>query len=68
MLLYIDPGTGARLFTVVIGLQTTAYYALRKLGVKLKFLLSGGRIKSNDNDDKQKLVIFSDHKRYWTYG
>lgn len=65
LLLYIDPGTGAMLFTVVIGLLTTAYYALRKLGVKLKFLLSGGRIKSNDNDDKQKLVIFSDHKRYW---
>lgn len=65
LLLYIDPGTGAMLFTVVIGLLTTAYYALRKVGVKLKFLLSGGRVKDTENTDKQKLIIFSDHKRYW---
>ena len=63
-LLYIDPGTGAMLFTALIGLVTTASFALRKWSIRIKFLLSGGKADSG-NDDKQDLVIFSDHKRYW---
>lgn len=63
-LLYIDPGTGAMLFTTLIGLVTTASFALRKFGIKLKFILGGGR-SVKEYSDKQDIVIFSDHKRYW---
>ena len=65
LLLYIDPGTGAMLFTALIGIVTTAVYALRKLGTKVKFLLSGGRVDSSIKSDMVDILIFSDHKRYW---
>ncbi len=64
-LLYIDPGTGAMLFTALIGIVTTATYALRKLVIKLKFLLSEGHTNSGNDSTKHDIVIFSDHKRYW---
>lgn len=64
-LLYIDPGTGAMLFTALIGLFTTATYGIRKLSIKLKFALGNGKSSDKDTLDKQDLVIFSDHKRYW---
>ena len=65
LLLYIDPGTGAMLFTALIGIFTTAAYGLRKLTVKLKFALGQGKAGDETAFDKQDLVIFSDHKRYW---
>ena len=63
MLLYIDPGTGSMLFTILIGVIGAGIYSLRMLFIKLKFKLSGG--KSTINDNKIPLVIFSDDKRYW---
>ena len=65
VLLYIDPGTGAMLFTALIGLVTTASFAIRKLGIKLKFMLSGGKTEIKEDADKSDVIIFSDHKRYW---
>ena len=65
VLLYIDPGTGAMLFTALIGLVTTASFAIRKLGIKLKFILSGGKTEVKVDTDKADVIIFSDHKRYW---
>ena len=61
---YIDPGTGSMLFTLLIGLVTTGYFFLRKVIIKLRFMLSGGSGKSADQG-KLPYVIFSDHKRYW---
>ena len=61
MLLYIDPGTGSMLFTILIGLFGTATYFLRNLFMKLKFS-SRGKV---EVEDKIPLVIFTDHKRYW---
>ncbi|MBP5158062.1 MAG: CDP-glycerol glycerophosphotransferase family protein, partial [Treponema sp.] len=37
---------------------------LRALSVKLKFLLTGGRVKKADTE-RIPFVIYSDHKRYW---
>ncbi len=65
LLLYIDPGTGAMLFTALIGIFTTAAYGLRKLSVKLKFAFGKGKTVEKNDLDKQDLIIFSDHKRYW---
>ena len=64
-LLYIDPGTGAMLFTALIGIFTTATYGIRKLSVKLKYAFGNGRVSDNAALDKKDIVIFSDHKRYW---
>lgn len=63
-MLYIDPGTGAMLFTVVMGVVTTLMFALQKLWLKLKFVFTGGKA-SVGNGEREKIVIFSDSKRYW---
>ena len=61
---YIDPGTGSMLFSLLIGVLSTAYFFLRKYVIKLKFLVSGGA-KGKDHSSRQPYVIFADHKRYW---
>lgn len=62
--LYIDPGTGSMLFSIFIGLAATLVFALRTAFVKIKFILSGGRVKSVD-EGRTPYVVYSDHKRYW---
>ncbi len=64
MLLYIDPGTGSMLFTVLIGLLSAGVYFFRDLSLKLKFGSLGTKKKAA-HGDKLPIVIFSDHKRYW---
>ena len=64
MLLYIDPGTGSMLFTVLLGLLTTVYFFAQKLMLKVKLYFSGG--KSGKIDTHMiPYVIFVDDKRYW---
>ncbi len=63
MLLYIDPGTGSMLFTVLIGVIGAAIYSLKMLWIKIRFAISGG--KADVNQKKIPFVIFSDDKRYW---
>jgi len=64
MRLYIDPGTGSMLFTILIGLIGAGIYSARMLMIKLQFMISGGKIEKNIR--KIPFVIFSDDKRYWT--
>lgn len=64
MKLYIDPGTGSMLFTVLIGIIGAAVYSIRMLILKMKVRLSGGKVKANA--DQVPFVIFSDNKRYWS--
>ncbi len=61
-LLYIDPGTGSMLFTVLIGIIGAGIYSLRMLFIKLRYKL-GGKVEALDK--KIPFVIFSDDKRYW---
>ncbi len=63
MKMYIDPGTGSMLFTILIGVLGAAFYSVRMLFIKLRFRIGGGK-KENINQEIP-LVIFSDHKRYW---
>lgn len=63
ILLYIDPGTGSMLFTILLGVIGAGIYSLRMLLIKLRFALSGGKIEVNEN--KIPFAIFSDDKRYW---
>lgn len=64
MLLYIDPGTGSMLFTILIGIIGAGFYSLRMLWIKLRFMISGGKVV--EHDEKIPFVIFADDKRYWT--
>lgn len=62
--LYIDPGTGSMLFTIIIGIVSALFFAVRDRLVKLKFLIHGGKAAKTDRK-KLPYVIFSDNKRYW---
>ena len=62
---YIDPGTGSMLFTLFIGVVSTAYFSLRQLAIKMKFAASGGTAKGSVPTDKLPYVIFTDGKQYW---
>lgn len=61
MILYIDPGTGSMLVTIIIGLLGTALYFLRNVLIKIKFFGKGKDV----DDNSYSLLMFSDHKRYW---
>ncbi|MBR5964534.1 MAG: CDP-glycerol glycerophosphotransferase family protein [Treponema sp.] len=63
-LLYIDPGTGSMLFSVFIGIVSALVFLFRKVFIKIKFVLSGGKIEKI-SAAKIPYVIFTDHKRYW---
>lgn len=65
MKLYIDPGTGSMLFTIIIGLLGVFRYLFKSWFVKIRFILSGGRKQEVDSEETP-LVIFSDDKRYWS--
>ena len=64
MFLYIDPGTGSMLFSILIGIVSTVLFFGQRLFMKIKFIISGGKAKKI-SDSKIPYVIFTDHKRYW---
>lgn len=64
ILLYIDPGTGSMLFTILLGVIGTGMFFAQKLMMKIKFRLSGG--KADVSEETLPYVIFSDSKTYWT--
>ena len=61
--LYIDPGTGSMLFSIVIGVTATLYFVLRALFIKVKIFISGGRAQKGS---QSKYVIYAEDKRYWS--
>ena len=63
-LLYIDPGTGSMLFSILVGVISTALFFGQRFFMKVKFILSGGKA-SKISNSKIPFLIFSDHKRYW---
>ncbi len=65
LLLYIDPGTGAMLFSIIIGVASALLFLIQKLKLKLKFLFSGGKIHTDKHGKKTPYLIFAENKRYW---
>ena len=65
MRLYIDPGTGSMLFTILVGVLGTCGYLLRNVWVRLRFFFSGGMKGTHQDGDRIPFVVFSDNKRYW---
>jgi len=64
MILYIDPGTGSMLFAIVIGIASFLVYFFRGLIIKIKYIVTRGRI-GKINENKIPLLIFAESKRYW---
>ena len=64
MFLYIDPGTGSMLFSILIGLISTLIFFGQRLILKLKFAISRGKVK-NLNNEKIPYLIFCENKRYY---
>ena len=64
MLLYIDPGTGSMLFTLLIAAIGSLVYLLRGLKARMGILFSR-KAKDGAGNETLPLVLFSDHKRYW---
>jgi len=63
-LLYIDPGTGSALFSILIGAAATVYFLGRALIIKLKVFFSGGKT-VNTASVEHPFVIYCEGKQYW---
>jgi hypothetical protein len=63
-LLYIDPGTGSALFSILIGAAATIYFLGRALIIKLKTVLSGGKAVSTASIE-HPFVIYCEGIQYY---
>jgi hypothetical protein len=63
-ILYIDPGTGSALFSILIGAAAAVYFLGRALVIKLKVFLSGGKTANTAVAD-HPFVIYCEGKQYW---
>lgn len=65
-LLYIDPGTGSMLFSILIGAAATLFFVAKAAWIKLKILLSGTKDGSGVVDASYKTyVIYNEGNQYW---
>jgi hypothetical protein len=71
--LYIDPGTGSMLFSILIGAAATVYFLARALIIKAKVFFagksSGSQTKNNITDTDSgvpRLVVYCEGKQYWS--
>jgi len=62
--LYIDPGTGSALFSILIGAAATIYFLGRALIIKLKVIFSGGKAVNAASAD-HSFIIYNEGKQYW---
>jgi len=63
--LYIDPGTGSMLVSILIGACATLFFLFKALLIKFKVVLSGGKGNLKQDKSYKKFVIYSEDKRYW---
>ena len=62
--LYIDPGTGSALFSIVIGIAAVSYFLFRSVFLKIKVLLFRQK---DSSASQQKYVVYAEDKRYWPF-
>lgn len=63
--LYIDPGTGSMLISILIGACTTLFFLFKAFWIKLKVVVASGKSKATTDQGYKKFVIYSEDKRYW---
>ena len=64
MLLYIDPGTGSMLFSVLVSIFGIFVFFFRRMMLKLIFIFNHGKAEKISHS-KIPYVIFCENKRYW---
>lgn len=65
-LLYIDPGTGSMLFSILIGAAATLFFVAKAAWIKFKIILSGKKDGSGIVDASYKTyVIYNEGNQYW---
>src|SRR5690554_5543252 len=63
LFLYIDPGTGSMLFSIIIGLAAALYFIARTTLVRFKGLFTGSTRHTSDASDS--IVLYSEGNHYW---
>ncbi len=65
-LLYIDPGTGSMLFSILIGAAATLFFLGKAALIKIKVFFSGKKDGGGQMDAAYKpYVIYNEGKQYW---
>ncbi|MCR4880464.1 MAG: CDP-glycerol glycerophosphotransferase family protein [bacterium] len=59
---YIDPGTGSMLFSIILGVSATLFFALRSLLLTIKSKLF---VSKKLGEQAAPFVIYSEGKQYW---
>jgi len=64
--LYIDPGTGSMLFSVLIGAAATLFFLGKAAAIKIKLILSGKKDGGAQLDSSYKpYVVYNEGNQYW---
>ena len=63
--LYIDPGTGSMLFSILIAAVATISFGARALWIKLRVLFSKNKDQSTQLDSYKTYVIYNEGNQYW---
>ncbi|MCR5290537.1 MAG: CDP-glycerol glycerophosphotransferase family protein [Treponema sp.] len=63
--LYIDPGTGSMLFSILIGATATLFFLGKAAILKLKLFFSGKKGGVQQDASYKPYVIYSEGKQYW---
>ena len=67
LFLYIDPGTGSMLFSILIGAAATLFFLSKAALLKFKVFLSGKKSGINAAQDAsfKNFVVYVEGKQYW---
>lgn len=65
LLLYIDPGTGSMLFSILVGAAATLFFLGKAAILKLKILFSGKKGGVVQDSSYKKYVIYNEGMQYW---
>lgn len=65
--LYIDPGTGSMLFSILIGAAATLFFLGKAAWIKLKVLFTAkkGGVSTSTDSNYKKYVIYNEGTQYW---
>lgn len=65
LFLYIDPGTGSMLFSILIGAAATFFFLAKAAVLKLKLFFSGKKSGAARDSSYKPFVIYNEGKQYW---
>ena len=65
--LYIDPGTGSMLFSILIGAAATLFFLGKAAWIKLKLIFTAKKngISTSTDSNYKKYVIYNEGMQYW---